>query len=226
MADGGRQAAASSRGVFPGVQPGQHNGAVSDSQIGAVCPQCGSAAAVHSIAELAALARAQLGQQPGPAAPQQGYAAEPQSGPLPGYAAEPRPGPLPGPGQRTGPAPGGWQGGGFRPTLSSGSAGRSFEDDIAGAALGAAARFIGRAVSRKMEQTVTEKVLPAMAARLQETLQTQIAIAERYPELRACMTDDVIFLAGGSRVVSMAGMTGMKLTMEQADALVASLREG
>jgi hypothetical protein len=38
---------------------------VNDGQVGAVCPQCGSAAAVHSIEELAALARNQLGQQQG-----------------------------------------------------------------------------------------------------------------------------------------------------------------
>src|SRR5580698_6889123 len=40
-------------------------GRVNDGQFGAVCPQCGSAAAVHSIEELAALARNQLGQPQG-----------------------------------------------------------------------------------------------------------------------------------------------------------------
>jgi hypothetical protein len=85
---------------------------MTDGQVGAVCPQCGSAAGVHSIEELAALAKGRLGeQQPGHSAqPQPGWAAEPQAG----YAAEPRPGPLPGYAAepRSGPLPGGWPGGG------------------------------------------------------------------------------------------------------------------
>jgi hypothetical protein len=56
-------------------------------------------------------------------------------------------------------------------------------------------------------------------------LREQIAIAERYPDLRACLTDDVIFLAGGSRVVPMSGLT-RGITLEQADAVVARLRQG
>src|ERR1700745_1396674 len=42
--------------------PGEHNVAVTYGQAGTVCPQCGSAAAVHSVDELAAMARARLGQ--------------------------------------------------------------------------------------------------------------------------------------------------------------------
>ena len=42
--------------------PEEHNNAVTYGQAGAVCPQCGSAAAVHSVDELAAMARARLGQ--------------------------------------------------------------------------------------------------------------------------------------------------------------------
>ena len=56
-------------------------------------------------------------------------------------------------------------------------------------------------------------------------LREQIAIAERHPDLRACLTDQVVFLAGGSRVLPMAGLIG-KLTVEQSDALVAQLRDG
>jgi hypothetical protein len=214
-----------------------------------VCPQCGSTAAVHSIEELAAMARSRLGQQQGNApAPQPGYAAEPQPGyaaePQPGYAAEPRsgpPGPPPGyaaeprsgppgpaPGYaaepRSGP-PGGWPGrGSGLPDVPIGD-GLSFGDDIAGMAMTAATRFVGRAIGRRMQRTLNERVLPAVAARQEATLRAQIEIAERHPDLRACLTDQVVFLAGGSRVLPMAGLTGT-LTVEQADALVARLRDG
>jgi hypothetical protein len=204
-----------------------HNGAVTDGQISSPCPQCGSAAAVHSISELAAMARSHLNpaQQGNAAGPQQGWAAEPQSGPLPGYAEQPQSGPLPGyAGQpQSGPLPGRWSGG----NTGSGDnpAGDGLEQAVADIALGAAARFIGRAVSRRVQRTVSERVLPTLAARQETVLREQIAIAERHPDLRACLTDKVIFLAGGSRVLPMASATGM-LTLQQSDALVAQLREG
>jgi hypothetical protein len=202
---------------------------VTDGQVGAVCPQCGSAVAVHSIEELAALAKGRLGeQQQGSAAePQPGYAAEPRSGPLPGYAAEPRSGPLPGYAAepRSGPLPGGWQGSGSRLPGSSSGDGFSLGDDLADVALTAASRFIGRAIGRRMQRTYNQQVPPTLAAKQEAMLRTQIEIAERHPDLRACLTDQVIFLAGGSRVLPMASVTGM-VTLEQSDALVARLRDG
>ena len=186
-----------------------------NSPVNDACPQCGSAAAVHSVAELATFAQARLGQQPGFAAPpQSGYAAEPQPGPVPGYAAEPRSGPVPGP----------RPGAGWRPSLSSGSP-ASPEDEIAAAALGAAARFIGRSIGRRVQRAMDQQVLPALAARQQAAMRAQIEIAERHPDLRACLTDEVIFLAGGSRVLPLADVTGTP-TVELADALVARLRDG
>jgi hypothetical protein len=98
-------------------------------------------------------------------------------------------------------------------------------DATAGAALGAAKKLIGRAVSRRAQRTVNEVVLPAMVDQQQTMLQEQIAIAEQYPELRACLTDRVIFLVGGSRVMPLPAI-GPTLTLQQADALVAQLREG
>jgi hypothetical protein len=202
-----------------------------------VCPQCGSAAAVHSISELAAMARSQLGQaQQGGPAGQPGYAADPQAGPLPGYAADPQAGPLPGYGAdpQAGPLPG--YGAAPRtgrlPSRPSGSS-ADFGDDpldgieqaVADIALGAVGRFLGRKISRRVQRTYSERVLPALAARQEATLREQIAIAERHPDLRACMTDGVIFLAGGNRVLPMPPLTD-KLTLQQADALVDQLREG
>ena len=192
--------------------------------MGAVCPQCGSTSAVHSIEELAALARARLGQQPGPSAPaaqpQPGWAAEPQAG----WAAEPQAGPLPGPGSQ----PGSYR----RPSYSGGDSGTfdtgSVTDDLAGAVLGAAtgaaAKFIGRAISRRMQDRLNQQVVPAMAAKQEEMLRTQVAIAERHPDLCACLNDQVVFLTGGSRALPQPNLT--TVTVEQADALVARLRGG
>jgi hypothetical protein len=224
-----------------------HNRAVTNGQAGAVCPQCGSTAAVHSIEELAALARSRLGMppgsaaagppgyaaepRPGPPGPPPGYAAEPRPGPPgppPGYAAEPRPGPPgPVPGYAAEPRPGRpgrWPGRGSPLPDNPIGDGLSLEDDIAGVALNAAARFIGRAISRRVQRTVSEQVLPTLAARQEAALRAQIEIAERHPDLRACLTDQVVFLAGGGRSLPMPSLTG--LTVEQADALVARLRDG
>ena len=201
--------------------------------MGTVCPQCGNTDAVHSIQELATLARARMGQQgpvgaqpgmpaqPQPTQAQPGWSAEPQGG----WAAEPVAGPLPTPGSR---------GSGYQPrNYSSGdtSFGDSVGDDIAGAVLGAAAgaaaRFLGRQASRRLQDRLTQQVLPAMAAKqqnMQTMLQTQIAIAERHPDLCACLNDQVIFLNGGNRTLPMPNL--MSVTVEQADAMVARLRDG
>ena len=222
---------------------------MNDGQSGAVCPQCGSAAAVHSIGELAALARNQLGQQPGYGpAPQTGYDPTPQAGYAPpptGY--DPPPpggfGPPPPPGHQ-GPPPPGYTGsarpgqpsqsGPSSPSSRSsrsgdwpglGDAAASLEDGVADVVLGAAARFVGRAISRRVQRTVSERVLPALAVRQEAMLREQIAIAERHPDLRACLTDQVVFLAGGHRVLPMPSLTG-GFTVEQSDAVVARLRDG
>jgi len=193
------------------------------------------------------------GQQTGPAGqpgwaqePQPGWAAEPQPGvggqPQPGVGGQPQPGyggqPQPGyggggrqPGWAREPRPGGsrgWRGGGgsvFRDNPIGESIGDALGEDIAGAAMGMAARFIGRQIGRRVQNTMNEKVMPTLMARRQEMLQQQIAIAERHPELRACLTDKVVFLAGGGRVQPMPNLAG-PFTVEQSDALVAILRDG
>jgi hypothetical protein len=173
---------------------------------------------VHSIGELADLARMQLarlqGQGPvpgqGPAVPQQGWDAQPVAGPPPG--------------------PDGRRRGGL---LGRGTSARRGNDDnfpvpgsvgdaVADVALGAAAQFIGRAVRRRLEQTMTERVMPAVSQQAITAAQNQIAVAEKYPELRACLTDHVVFLAGGSRLQPLPDLG--KITVAQADALVAQLR--
>jgi hypothetical protein len=88
----------------------------------------------------------------------------------------------------------------------------------------AATRFIGRAIGRKVQRTLNERVLPAMAARQQATVANLAEIAQRHPDLRGCLNDNVIFLAGGSRALPMPSLAA-GITVEQADALVAKLRD-
>lgn len=177
------------------------------------CPQCGNSAAVHSINELADLARMQLSQVPGAPSqpsPQQGWAAEPVAGPVPGpgYAGTPRSGPI----------GGGWP----RRTRDMGDVSDSVEGAIADVALGAAAQFIGRAIRKRVEKTMNERIMPTLAATKETMLREQIAIAEKYPDICACMTDHVVFLTGGNRVLPMPNL--QTLTLAQADGMVAQLR--
>jgi hypothetical protein len=217
--------------VFPPGRPAAHNVAVTYGQMGTVCPQCGNTDAVHSIQELATLARARLGQ--GPAGPQPGTPAQPQPGtpaqpgwaaePQAGWAAEPQAGPLPGPGGRQSSyQPRSYSSGDT--SFDSGAIGDDIAGAVLGAAAGAAAKFLGRQIGRRMQDRLTQQVLPAMAGKQQTMLQAQIAIAERHPDLCACLNDHVIFLTGGSRTLPMPNLG--TVTVEQADALVASLRDG
>jgi hypothetical protein len=233
-----------------------------------VCPKCGSAAAVHTIAEWAAMAQGQMGQQWQPGAPMPGYPSGPgpQSGfpepsryPQSGFPdpsqyqqsgfpdpsqyqqsgfpdpsqdqrsespspppdqqppAYPEPPPSQQPRYQAGPPPrrtGGW---------ASVSDATSFEEGIADAVLGAATKAIGRAIGSRMRRAYNERVVPAMAARQQAMAGERMAIAERHPDLRACLTDQVVFLAGGTRVLPLASALTVR-TVEQSDALVAQLR--
>ena len=189
-------------------------------QLASVCPQCGKSDGVHSVQELAALAKTQLGQQPGVPGQQQGWAGEPQQGPAGGWNAEPQAGPPTG--------PGGLRGGGLRGWRDRDTYTDSYNpldaigEDVAGAAISAAVGFVGRAIGRRVQRTMTERVLPTLAANRDVALRAQIEIAEKCPDLCACMTDKVIFLTGGTRVAPMPNLGA--LTVEQADALVATLR--
>jgi len=104
-----------------------------------------------------------------------------------------------------------------------GSAADTFEDAIGEAVLGAATKAIGRVIGRKMRQAYNERVVPAMAARQETVLRDRMAIAQRHPDLRACLNDQVVFLVGGTRVLPLASAMQVR-TVEQSDALVAQLR--
>jgi hypothetical protein len=147
-----------------------------------------------------------------PAGPPPGY----QAGPPPGYQAGPPPGYQGAESWQSQPPP-------LRRSWDSGSDASTFEDAIGEAVLGAATKAIGRVIGRKMRQAYTERVAPAMAARQESVLNERIAIAQRHPDLRACLRDQVIFLAGGTRVLPLASAMRVR-TVEQSDALVAQLR--
>jgi hypothetical protein len=86
-----------------------------------------------------------------------------------------------------------------------------------------------------MKKAYDEKIAPAMAARAaqvqQETQQQsqqsraeQDAIVARYPELRSCMTDQLVFLDGGYKTAPVSELTQPVITLAQADAVVMRLR--
>ncbi len=107
-------------------------------------------------------------------------------------------------------------------------------DDVGDAVLGAALGFAGRTIGRRMKKAFEERVLPAMEARAQQaqgqsqqqseqSKAEQDAIVARYPELRGCMKDQVIFLDGGYKTLPASELT-IPLTLAQADDIVARLR--
>ena len=102
-------------------------------------------------------------------------------------------------------------------------------EDIGGAVFGAALGFAGRAIGRRVKKAFEEKVIPAMEAKaaqaqqqMEQSRAEQDAIVARYPDLRGCMTDEVIFLDGGTSTVPVSEIK-MPVTVAQADAIVARL---
>jgi hypothetical protein len=165
--------------------------------------------------------------QAGPAArgqAQPGWTGEPQPSwsaePQPGWAAEPEAGHGSSQ-QRSGRS---GQGPVFNPDILGDALGDGIENAVASAALGAAARFLGGRVARRAQQAFTEKVVPALAQRQEAVFREQDAIAERYPDLHACLNDKVFFVAGGNRVLPMP--SGRMLTLQESDSLVTQLRQG
>jgi hypothetical protein len=152
-----------------------------------------------------------------PPAPQPGYPAGPPPAPQPGYPAGPPPGPSAGepwPDQPPPRRPGTWYG------ISDSS---SLEEGIADAVMGAATKALGGVIGRRMRKAYNERVAPAMAARQEAAARDRMAIAQRHPNLYACLTDQVVFLAGGTRVLPLASALAVR-TVEQSDALVAQLQ--
>jgi hypothetical protein len=197
----------------------------------AVCPRCGSQAEVRTVKELFDMINAmqanamrqaeQLHQggfgQVAPA-PAGAPGAPGQIGPI---------GPAPNPsvrGWEAEPRPIGRQRG-----LRAGRTGRRRsanydpEQELTNYVLEAAVGAMGRAIGNRMQRAYAERIIPALQAQLQQAQGEQAAIVERYPELRGCWRDQVLFLDGGSRTLP-ASEIHWPVTLAQADVLVARLR--
>jgi hypothetical protein len=196
---------------------------------------------VHSIREMIdmmTMARDQAIQR----AQERGYNV-PGAGPggSPGAAGPGAGGPGPRPGFRVlgagespdAPRPGNWR---TPPSRPSRGRGMDFDgpgdigEDIAGAAVAAGLGILGRAIGKRMQKAFDERVIPAMQQSMQQGMQRQQEmqqqmeqVAARYPELRVCDHDQVVFLAGGHASVPLSEIK-MPVTMAQADAIVARLR--
>lgn len=92
-------------------------------------------------------------------------------------------------------------------------------------AMAAGAYVLHRTVGRKMKGYVRDR-LPAAESKLQARYRQQLELAERYPDLRVCIVDQVVFVMGGSRVVPLARLQGRRPADLDAamSALVAELR--
>jgi len=104
------------------------------------------------------------------------------------------------------------------------------DQEIANAVLASTSRLIGRAIGKRLRRTYQKQIVPALDARAEQvrsvreqSRQEQAAIVERHPGRRGCLRDQVIFLAGGTRVVPLADVS-LPITLTQADALVHRLR--
>ena len=174
------------------------------------CPRCGSNADVRSVQDLVAM---MSGQAPGNPMQQPDQNQPYGSGPGPGPYAQPWYGPESG----YGPAP----------TTPSRDwpVDTSPDQEIANLVIGAAGRFLGKAIKNRMQKVAQERVMPTLNARAEQQRQEVAAIAQRYPELRACLRDQVIFLAGGTSTVPLSQVNFSQVTLAQADALVAQLRQ-
>jgi hypothetical protein len=136
-------------------------------------------------------------------------------------------------GQSSGPAPG-YQGPDYPNSQRRGPTIDGVFDDpvqeIAGAVLGAAFKFAGRGIGKRMQKAYEERIAPVIEAKTAQARQQwqpspddQAAIVQRYPDLRGCMHDQVLFLEGGSRTVPITDIR-MPVTLAQADAIVSRLR--
>jgi hypothetical protein len=180
----------------------------------ALCPQCGSGAQVRTVAELFDMLNGmqdQATQRAQPPGDGQGYEFAGE-----GYSDY---GPA---GTRTSNPVN------FDNPLF--DAGGDIGGDITNAVMGTAFRFVGRAIGKRVQKTIQERVVPAMQAKAaqaqqqwQQSRTDQAAIVAKYPGLRGCMHDQVVFLEGGSRVAPISEIQ-LPVTLAQADALVDRLR--
>ena len=108
--------------------------------------------------------------------------------------------------------------------------GDSVADDVGAALVVTAFGFAGRALAKRVKRAYDAKLAPAMEAKAalwrqqwEQSKAEQDTIVARYPELRGCMKDKVVFLDGGSKTAPVKELK-VPVTLAQADEVVARLR--
>jgi hypothetical protein len=103
-------------------------------------------------------------------------------------------------------------------------------DDVGAALLVTALGFAGRALAKRMKRAYDAKLAPAMDAKAtlwwqqwEQSKAEQETVVARYPELRSCTKDKVVFLDGGSKTVPVKELK-VPVTLAQAEDVVARLR--
>lgn len=99
----------------------------------------------------------------------------------------------------------------------------------ADAVLGLAGHLFARKVGKRVRRAYAERIAPALDAQAQQaqqdwdqSLADQATIISRYPNLRGCLRDQVLFMAGGTEVVPISALQ-LPVTLAQADSLAARL---
>jgi len=173
----------------------------------AICPRCGSPMDVRSVQELFSM----LGGMQSPAMQPAGQPGPSGMGSWPGQAYPQQAYPQ--------------SGYGMQPA-------EYYDPDqsIADGVMSVAGGMLGGLLRRRMQRHVEQRVIPAMEASQEQARQRwaqsssdQAAIVERYPELRCCMRDQVVFLAGGTASVPTSDLS-LPITLAQADQVVSRLR--
>ncbi len=100
------------------------------------------------------------------------------------------------------------------------------DQELADAVLATTTRFVGRALRKRAKQRAS-KGLDAMSEHAQNEREQvkieQAAIIERYPDLRGCLKDQILFLSDGNQAMPI-GDISMPITLKQVDEIVHKLR--
>jgi hypothetical protein len=159
----------------------------------AACPRCGQATSVRTLPEVLAELGRQASETP------RGHAGNPPQ----------RPSPASRPGQDDG-TPGDDQGDSGLPVQG-----------LADIGAAVAAEVLRRTIGRAARKHYQERVVPQLQRRDDELRRSQLERAQRYPDLRYCADDRVLFLTGCTRTLPLEQF----LITDQPDAVVARLRE-
>jgi hypothetical protein len=83
--------------------------------------------------------------------------------------------------------------------------------------------MVGRAIGKRVRRAFESHVLPAIQEQQARSRAEQEAIGARYPQLRFCLRDEVVFLEGGHRSIPASDLQ-WPVTLAQADMIVPRLQ--